>query len=506
MRTPSQPAAVELAGISKIFPGVKALDNATLSVAPGEVHGLIGENGAGKSTLIKILAGVYRHDAGSVRIHGEEVHDVTPGAMRRLGLRFIHQELHLVPHFTVAESVFLGQEEQRWYGIRHRHMRKRAAQVLHDLLGVDIDPGALIRDISPAERKLVQVARALVEPGARVVVFDEPTAPLAHAEVSRVLDAVRRLRDSGIAIVYVSHYLEEITGLCDRVTVFRNGTDVGVVEAVHDGDTSTLIRMMTGRDVGDLFPPRGEHSESVHLSVNGLSDGRTFTDVDLTVRAGEVVGIAGLLGSGAAELVDTLMGLRKARGGTVSIAGDKTRITSPAHALAAKMVLIPRDRRSDGLVLDFTVEDNISLSTLDEVSTFGLVKERAVRARAEDMIRRLDIRPPAPRQQARFLSGGNQQKVVLARALEADATVLIFDDPTVGVDIGAKAEIYRLIADLAAKGAAVVVSSNDPAEILGLCHRVEVIVRGRITASLATDALTHQDLVEAMTSTVTKVA
>jgi len=506
MGTPSQPAAVELAGISKVFPGVKALDDASLSVAAGEVHGLIGENGAGKSTLIKILAGVYRHDAGTVHINGEEVHEITPAVMRRLGLRFIHQELHLVPHFTVAESVFMGQEEQWWYGIRHRHMRERAATVLRDMLGVDLDPAALIRDISPAERKLVQVARALVEPGARIVVFDEPTAPLAHAEVSRVLDAVRRLRDSGIAIVYVSHYLEEITGLCDRVTVFRNGTDVGVVEDVHDGETGTLIRMMTGRDVGDLFPPRPAPSDRVHLEVAQLGDGRTFAEVDLKVRAGEVVGIAGLLGSGAAELVDTIMGLRKARSGSVSIAGEKRRLASPAHALAAKMVLIPRDRRSDGLVLDFSVEDNISLSTLDDVSTWGLVKGRAVRRRAEEMIGRLDIRPPAPLQQARFLSGGNQQKVVLARALEADATVLIFDDPTVGVDIGAKAEIYRLIADLAASGAAIVVSSNDPTEILGLCHRVEVIVRGRITASLSTEGLAHHELVEAMTSTVTKAA
>ncbi len=506
MGTSTLPAAVELAGISKIFPGVKALDDASLTVAPGEVHGLVGENGAGKSTLIKILAGVYRHDGGAVRIHGEDVVDVTPAVMRRLGLRFIHQELHLVPHFTVAESVFMGQEDQRWYGLRRREMRRRAADVLREMLGVEIDPGALIRDISPAERKLVQVARALVEPGARIVVFDEPTAPLAHAEVSRVLDAVRRLRDRGIAIIYVSHYLEEIADLCDRVTVFRNGTDVGVVDDVHEGEIGTLIRMMTGRDVGDLFPPRGAHGDRVHLEVQGLSDGRTFADVDLSVRAGEVVGIAGLLGSGSAELVDTLMGLRKARAGRVLIGGQPKRIASPAHALDANMVLIPRDRRSDGLVLDFAVEDNISLSTLDKVSTLGLVKSSAVRSRAEEMIRRLDIRPAAPRQQARFLSGGNQQKVVLARALEADANVIIFDDPTVGVDIGAKAEIYRLIAGLAAEGAAIIVSSNDPAEILGLCHRVEVIVRGRIAASLSTETLTHHELVEAMTSNLSEVA
>lgn len=494
-----------MSGIEKTFPGVRALTGANLEVAAGEVHGLVGENGAGKSTLIKVLAGVYTPDAGTIEIDGVPLPAPTPSLVHERGLRFIHQELHLVPHLTVAESVFMGHELQGPFGLRRREMHRQAAAILEDRLGVTIDPAALIRDIGPAQRKLVQVARALADSGARLIVFDEPTAPLAATEVDHVLDAVRRLRESGISSLYVSHYLSEVTELCDRVTVFRNGSDVARLdrtEQLAEQSTREMIRLMTGREVGELFPERGTPAEAEVLRAEGIGDGAAFADVDLTVRRGEVVGIAGLLGSGIEELVDCLAGLRRVRRGEVHIGGTRVRFRSPADALRAGTVLIPRDRRHDGLVLDLPVQDNISLSTLNDVSVLGaLVSREKLSAAAKRMIAALDVRPADPKARVRYLSGGNQQKVVIARSLLADADVIILDQPTVGVDIGAKAEIYRLVAELAEQGAAVIVSSNDPGELLGLCHRIEVIVRGRITSRLTPAELTRDALVEAMTAT-----
>jgi ribose transport system ATP-binding protein len=496
--------ALEMLDISKSFPGVKALDSATLTILPGEVHGLVGENGAGKSTIIKTLAGVYQHDEGSVRIAGDEITSMTPAVVHQRGIRFVHQELHLVPHFSVTESVFMGHEMQGPFGLRAREMRTRAERTLAEVLGVHIDGRRLIRDLGPAERKLVQIARALVDDGARLVVFDEPTAPLAAVEVDRVLQAVRRLRDRGIAILYVSHYLGEITDICDRVTVFRNGTDVGVVDQIDDSSGRELIRMMVGREIDQLFPERTPAPGEVALEIDGLGDGRQFDGVSLTVAKGEVVGVAGLLGSGSEEFVDTLIGLRAPKRGRISIGGRKINIISPAVALRHGMVLIPRDRRHDGLVLDMSVTDNINLATLDDVSSAGILRRSKALDRAKSMVQKLDIRPANPAATTRLLSGGNQQKVVLGRALAADASVFILDEPTVGVDIGAKAEIYRLVADVAARGAAVIVSSNDPAEILGLCDRVVVMLRGSIVADAPAGAFTRDELVATMTASNTE--
>jgi ribose transport system ATP-binding protein len=491
---------LEMIGISKTFPGVKALDSASLTIAQGEVHGLVGENGAGKSTIIKTLAGVYPHDEGTIRIRGEEIGSLTPTDVHERGIRFIHQELHLVPHFTVTESVFMGHEIQGPFGLRTRAMRARAERTLTEVLGVHLDGRRLVRDLGPAERKLVQIARALVDEGARLVVFDEPTAPLAAVEVDHVLTAIRRLRDRGISILYVSHYLGEITDICDRVTVFRNGSDVGVVEDVDESSGPELIRMMVGREIYQLFPERSPSHGDVVLEIDALGDGRQFDNVSLTVARGEIVGIAGLLGSGCEELVDTLIGLRPRKKGRIRISGRKVNVTSPAVALRHGLVLIPRDRRHDGLVLDMTVADNLNLATLDDVSSAGLVRRKAALERAESMVRKLDIRPADPTVVCRLLSGGNQQKVVLGRALAADAKVFVLDEPTVGVDIGAKTEIYRLVAEVAQRGAAVLVSSNDPMEILGMCDRVVVMLRGEIVADATASSFTRDGLIAQMTA------
>lgn len=493
---------LQMTEITKDFPGVRALDKANLEIRVGEIHGLVGENGAGKSTIIKSLAGVYQHDSGDITVEGHSIDQLTPVVAEELGIRFVHQELNLVPHFTVAESVFMGQELTNPTGLDFKAMREGAAETLQNALGVTLNPKALIRDLSPAERKLVQIARALVKEGARLIVFDEPTAPLAAAEVQKVLGAVRRLKDRGISVLYVSHYLGEITELCDRVTVFRNGTDVGVVDPVTPESGRELIRLMVGRDLEQLFPERQGRLGQERLSVQSLGDQQKFRDVSFEIRAGEVVGLAGVLGSGCEEIVDALVGLRPVKEGAIVIGGKKKRLSSPAAALKQGIVLIPRDRRSDGLVLNLPVRDNINMATLSEVSPGGIVSRRAVDKRAREMVQQLDIRPADTARKARFLSGGNQQKTVLGRSLAAKAQVFILDEPTVGVDIGAKTEIYRLVSHLAEEGRAVLVSSNDPAEILGLCDRVLVVVRGEIVSEHRSADLTRDELIERMTGSV----
>lgn len=498
---------LSMTGISKAFPGVQALDAADLELAPGEVHGLVGENGAGKSTIIKILAGVYERDAGQVTVAGESIEHLTPTAVHEQGIRFIHQELHLVPYFTVTESVFMTHELAGPFGLRRREMRTRAERFLREHLGADIDGRTLIRDLGPAERKLVQVARALIDEQARLVVFDEPTAPLAAAEVQRVFAAIEGLKRAGIAILYVSHYLSEITSICDRVTVFRNGRDVGVLDEVGPASEGELIRLMIGRELDQLFPDRPTPALGAPaLELDGFGDGHRFQEVSLTVHHGEIVGLAGLLGSGREELVDTVVGLRRAESGHLRVDGTEAHVHSPADALDRGVALVPRDRRNDGLVLDLDVSGNINLATLAEVARGGLLSQDAALDRSRRLIERMDVRPDDPQMVTRLLSGGNQQKVVLGRWLAADADVLVLDEPTVGVDVGAKAEIYRLMADLARDGAGLLVSSNDSAELLGVCDRIVVLLRGRVVADLPAADLSLNDLVALTTGSATPPA
>ncbi len=408
---------------------------------------------------------MYRRDAGTIRISGEPIDSPTPKAVRAAGIHFVHQELHLVPYFTVAEAVFMGQEEIGILGIKRREMESRAAEILTDQRGADLDPRTLVRDIRPADRKLVQIARALVGESPRLIVFDEPTAPLAASEVDWVFAAIEGLKAQGIAVLYVSHYLSEITQLCDRVTVLRNGTDVGVL-------------------LGQLFATSAREPGQVILKADGLGDGKRLSNVSFTVREGEIVGIAGLLGSGREELVDCLFGLRPLTEGRVTLRDRTVKPKSPAQMLQLGMALVPRDRRNDGLVLGFDVSDNLNLPTPKAVSRRGLISAKRALARAREYISKLDIRPNRPDIVTRQLSGGNQQKVVLGRWLAADVDLFVLDEPTVGVDIGAKAEIYRLLDEVALDSSAVLVSSNDPVELLGICDRVLVMLRGEIVAEL----------------------
>ena len=503
---------LHMTGVTKAFAGVPALRGASIDVRPGEVHGLVGENGAGKSTLIKILAGIYARDAGSVVIGGTDAGTLTPPRAHAAGLRLVHPEVQLAPDMTVAADV-LSVTEPRLVGVSpggcliagshgagarrpppQRAMKARVAEVLHDVLGIRLPPTRLVRDLGPAERKLVQVARALVDDDARLIVFDEPTAPLASAEAEQLLGIIGRLRDRGIASLYISHYLGEVTRICDRVTVLRGGLDVGRIDSVDADSGREMIRLMIGREIDDLYPARRPvtAAEPV-LRARGLRVGAVVHGVDLDVRPGQILGVTGLLGSGASELAEALVGLHR-HTGDLSLSGRRFRPSSPAAALEAGVVLVPRDRRHDGVVLDFSTQRNLTLSTLAEGTRAGLLDDAASRDRASELAERLDIRPRDTGVQTRLLSGGNQQKVVLGRSLAAGARVIVLDEPTVGVDIGAKQEIYRLLAELAASGTAVVVVSTDPAEVLGLSDRIVVLERGRVAHEVPTDGLTLEHL------------
>ena len=492
-------AVLQMRNIAKAFPGVLALDGVDLSVAQSEIHGLVGENGAGKSTVIKVLAGVYQADGGSIDVDGKTLSSVTPAAVHAAGIRFIHQELHLVPHFTVTESVFMGQEISGRFGLSKRSMRAAAEGFLRDALDTEIDGNRLIRDLSTAERKLVQIARALVDNKARLVVFDEPTAPLASGEIDKLFAAIRRLRERHIAMIYVSHYLSEITEICDRVTVFRNGRNAALFDAVGPETADALIAAMVGREIGDLYPVRKRDRGAPVLEARELSDGVHFKDIDFALRRGEILGVAGLIGSGREELIEALYGLRHVRSGRMSIGDAPVRLSSPADAVGKGVVLVPRDRRQDGLVLAMNVMENINLASLEEVSKLGWELRSAARSRSKRLIDDLDIRPPAPEAIGRTLSGGNQQKVVLARWLATKAQVFLLDEPTVGVDVGAKVEIYQLIEDLAANGAGILISSSDPGELIGLCDRILVMMRGVVTHDTGAEGLSIDQLV-AMTT------
>ena len=487
--------ALRMLDVSKSFPGVQALDHADLVVATGEIHGLVGENGAGKSTLIKVLAGVYEADGGSVAVGGTDVDHLTPQAIHDLGVRFIHQEVNLVPHFTVAESVFLGQEPRGRLGIDNAAMRRRAEDFLGTVLGADISGKSLVRDLTVARRKLVQIARALIDGEARLIVFDEPTAVLGAEDIEVVFEAIRGLRSRGISMVYVSHYLSEISEICDRVTVFRNGADVGTIDLGESTDIPEVIRLMVGREITEMYPDRSSAPGAPILDVSELGDGQHFEDVSFTVRAGEIVGLAGIIGSGREELVESIYGARRARTGTTAIEGQRVRLRSPADSVDRGLVLVPRDRRNDGLVLDMTVGDNINLATLDEVGSAGWLNRRAARRRADDLVTRLDVRPPRSDRVVRYLSGGNQQKVVLARWLASGPRLFLLDDPTVGVDVGARSEIYKLIGSLVGDQSGVLLSSNDLGELLGMCDRILVLVRGRIVADVDAADTSLDDLV-----------
>ncbi|NRQ30270.1 sugar ABC transporter ATP-binding protein [Nonomuraea sp. NN258] len=483
--------------IGKSFPGVRALDGVSLSVRKGEVVALLGENGAGKSTLMNILAGVFKDYEGEIAIGGEPAHIHSPKDAARHGIAMIHQELNLVPELSIADNVFLGRERAI---LDRRTAESRTAELLAGL-GLDLPPRRPVKRCRIAERQLIEVAKALSQ-NVRVLVMDEPTSALADAEVHRLYQVIRDLTGRGVAVIYISHRLEELAEIADRVVVLRDGRYIGERATI---DRDELIQMMVGRPLGELFPRAngGDTGEELlrvaDLSVPGdPGSGRTaLREVSLSVRRGEIVGVAGLMGAGRSELLEAIFGAHRPSSGTLTLAGRPYRPRSPGQAIKRGVALVAEDRKAQSLVLGNTVGFNAALSSLKRFVRFGVVDGGRESAAVGEQVRELRVKTPGLRFTVGNLSGGNQQKVVLAKWLLTAPSLILMDEPTRGIDVGAKAEIHALMSELAASGKGVLVASSELPELLAMCDRILVLCEGRITAEFARGAATQEAILQA---------
>jgi len=477
----------------KKFPGVVALGGVSFDLHAGEVHVLLGENGAGKSTLIKCLAGVYQPDGGTIVVDGERVHISSAAHAEQLGIATIHQEFNIVPQLSVAENVLLGRPPRR-FGIVDRRRMNAQARVALERVGLDVDLRRPVSTLGVARQQLVEIAKAL-SLDARVLILDEPTAALTDAEVDRLLELMAELRDKGVGMIFISHHLEEIQRIGDRVTVLRDGQSVGNVPATTS--TDELVRMMVGRSIEAQYPREQPPVGEELLRVENLTSAGHFEDVSLGVRAGEVVGLAGLVGAGRTEVLRAIFGADPYHSGTVTVRGR----TVPRHdvhgAIGAGLGLVPEDRKAQGLVLGASVEENLGLAILRSSTRGGLVDRTRLREQARKSVAGLRIRTPSTRTTVKNLSGGNQQKVVMGKWLAADPAVLLLDEPTRGVDVGAKVEIYQLINELTASGRGVLLVSSELPEVLGMCDRILVMAQGRLVGELTREEAS-QDAVMAL--------
>ena len=472
---------LQLRGLSKSFAGVHALSDVDFDVLPGEVHCLLGQNGAGKSTMIKILSGVYRPDAGELIWQGSPVSIPNPVAALQLGIATMYQELDVVDGLTVAENIFLGHEHDT-FGIQNpRRTNREAREILARLGHTDISPSREVATLSPAGKQIVSMARALSH-DTRLIVMDEPSAVLDSEEVKNLFRVVRELTAEGIAVIYISHRLAEIREIGDRITVIKDGHSMASGLKVAETPTADLIRLMTGRTLEHVFPPATPIAPDapVLLEVDNLSARGVFRNVSFSVRAGEIVGLAGLVGSGRSEILETIYGARKTIGGSVTVRGKKLKPGSIPAAVAVGVGLSPEERKSQGLLLAEPVFLNVTLSAFARFARMSFLRERAERAAAKEKLVALELRPADPDRLAGMLSGGNQQKIMLARWLVHGVRILLLDEPTRGVDVGARAEIYSLIRELAAAGTAIVVVSSEIEEVLGLSDRVLIVGEGEI--------------------------
>jgi ribose transport system ATP-binding protein len=490
----TQPAefVLEMQGISKSFPGVQALSNVDLRVRRGEVHALLGENGAGKSTLMKILSGAYQRDAGRILLEGREVEIANPSHALALGVVTIYQETNLAPELTVAENIYMGRLPSRlgfWFDQRTLHQQ---AQQLLDQLGTTFDSRALIRHLSPAQRQMTEICKA-ISMSARVLVLDEPTASLTGKEVEALMRVVRQLRDQGVAIVYITHRLEEVFEIADQVTVLRDGATVA---SMPIGETSMpeVITLMVGREMGNLYPRRARRQPGrTILSVMGIS-GDVFRDVSFEIREAEIVGLFGLVGSGRTEVARAIFGAARHTSGTIAIDGRPLTLRAPEDAIRAGIALAPEDRKLQGLVLGLPVRANITLPILRKLSRFFFLRPARERKLAEEYRDSLDIRTPSLETPTRSLSGGNQQKVVIAKWLASLPRILILDEPTRGIDVAAKSEVHKLMDELAAQGVGILMISSELPEILGMSDRILVMHEGRLTGELSRDDATEEKI------------
>ena len=492
-------AILTLKGISKSFPGVRALSEISFDVRPGEVHALLGENGAGKSTLIKIMSGVYQPDAGAMTLDGKPTSFVSPEDAQKSGIATIYQELLLFPELTVAENIFMGHAPKNRFGaIDWSAMRDRAREVLDSLDIRDLDVRQPVGQLSVGNRQRVEIAKALSH-NARILIMDEPTAALTEHDVTRLFGIVRLLRARGVGVVYISHRLEEVFLLADRVTVLRDGEFVATKQ-VTDTSHDDLIQMMVGRRIEHLFPKVDAKFGEVVLELQDIVRRPMTKGISLKLRAGEILGIAGLVGSGRSELAEVIFGMTPAESGTISIDGKPVTIASPTDAKYLGIAYVPEDRGRQGLVRPMSIFQNVSLASLKRVSKNTFIDRKAESVLASDSVKQFNIRASGIGQIVGKLSGGNQQKVGLSKWLATEPRILIMDEPTRGIDVGAKAEIHRLMSELAAKGMAIIMISSELPEVLGMSDRILVMRAGRIVAEVSRADATQAGIAGAMMS------
>jgi len=488
------PPALRMRGIRKAFPGVVALDGVPLEVAKGEVHVLLGENGAGKSTLMKILSGAIRSDAGEIELDGRPVQIQGPGHAQELGIRIIYQEFNLVPQLSAAENIFLGREPMRAFGfVDRRHLEQEAKRRL-DELGVGVDPTRPVRELGVAQQQMVEVAKALLGE-ARLLIMDEPTSALTASEIDALFAAIERLTGQGVAVIYISHRLEEVERIGDRVTVLRDGKHVATL-GVGDVPLAELIRLMANRELKEHYPRRRTPPGEELLRVEGLAGG-ILRDVGFSLHRGEVVGLAGLLGAGRTEVARAITGADPPEKGRVTIKGVAGRCRTPRDAIRRGLGFLPEDRKTQGLVLERSVKENIALPSAQRLSPLGFVDAKAEKALAAREVEDLRIKTPGLEQRVVLLSGGNQQKVVLGKWLGAEVDVLIMDEPTRGIDVGAKIEIYEEMNRLTARGAGILMISSELPEVLGMSDRILVMRQGRIVAEMPAAGASQEQVLRA---------
>jgi rhamnose transport system ATP-binding protein len=490
-------AVLALEGAAKSFGSVRALEDASIELYAGEAHGLVGENGAGKSTLVKVLAGVHRPDAGRLLLDGAEVHLGGPADARAAGIAVIYQEPTLFPDLSVAENIFMGRQPLSWgRRIDARDLRRRV-EALMERLGVPLDPARPARGLSIADQQIVEIAKALSFQ-ARVIVMDEPTAALSGAEVERLFSVARALRSQGAAVLFISHRLDEVFALCQRVTVMRDGRRV-LTAPLREVTRDELVRRMVGRELSAMYPKEQATPGGVALSVRRLTREGVFADVSFDVRRGEIVGLAGLVGAGRSEVARALFGIDRRDTGEVLVEGRRLPPASPTAAMAAGIGYVPEDRRAQGLVMDLSIARNTALASLGRLRRGVLIHGADERRLAADWAARLRLRFARLSDPASALSGGNQQKLVLAKWLARKPSVLIVDEPTRGIDVATKAEVHRLLSDLAAQGVAILMISSELPEILGMADRVLVMHEGRLSAELSREAATEERVMFAAT-------
>lgn len=489
---------VEMSNISKSFNGNNVLKNVKFSLQKGEIHALMGENGAGKSTLMKILTGIYPRDEGVVRVKGREVAYNHPKDAELDGIAVIHQELNILPELSVAENLFLGNEQTfgKTGWLKTKEMNRQAEQALAEL-GLIVKATERAGRLSVGKQQLIEIAKAL-RTNADIIIMDEPTAALTDREIDTLFEVVRGLQEKGVTFVYISHRMEEIFSLCQRITVLRDGNYVST-EVIAETSFDEIVRLMVGRELGGRYPDQDLTPGEVKLSVKGITRKDEFESVTFDVRAGEIFGIAGLMGAGRSEVVESIFGYRRIDSGLIELDGKQVSFKSPVDAIGQGIGFVSEDRKTKGLIVDFSVRDNMNLTNLTSVSSGGVMQATKEQALYEELVKKLGVRTSGPNQRAKSLSGGNQQKVVIAKWLGIKPKLLILDEPTRGVDVGAKKEIYTIMNELAKQGVAIIMVSSELPEIIGMSTRVAVMFEGKLMKILDHDELSEETIMHEAT-------